>query len=156
MSGDHNEKATCSNSPTQEKENVVEEYAIQEEAEAALEFLQETNGTDGNDAAIDGNRTTTGTESTKLNKQRMERRRNKLENITDTVLEVSHANSEPVRPPSVAASYGGQCGCILRDTVLINEKNIREYTKLCASFILKLHKRYTFPDLYNTRISTKI
>jgi hypothetical protein len=91
-----------------------------------------------------------------MKNQCRERRRNKLENVTDIILEVSLANGEPIRLPSVAENYGGQGGCILRDTVSINEKNIREYTKLCASFILKLHKRYTFPDLYNTRISTKI
>jgi hypothetical protein len=63
MSGEHNEKETRSNSPVQEKENVLEEYSIQEEAEASLEFLQETSGTDGNGvttSATDGNMTTTG------------------------------------------------------------------------------------------------
>jgi hypothetical protein len=36
MSGDHNENATCSNSPVQEKGHVVQEDAIQEEAEAGV------------------------------------------------------------------------------------------------------------------------
>jgi hypothetical protein len=76
-------------------------------------------------SATDGNGTTTGTEGTKK-KQRRERHRNKLDNITDIVLEVSLANGEPIRPPSVASSYGSQCGCILRDTISINEKSIRE------------------------------
>jgi hypothetical protein len=58
----------------------------------ALEFLQETSGTDGNDGASNGNVITTGTEGTKLKKKHGERRRNKLDNITDNVLEVSLAN----------------------------------------------------------------
>jgi hypothetical protein len=70
MSGDHNDKATCSNSAAQEKENVAQE-------EAALDFFQETSGTGGNDvatSATDGNETTTGTEGAKLKKQRRDRR----------------------------------------------------------------------------------
>jgi hypothetical protein len=100
MLGDHNEKVMCSNSPAQEKENVVEEYAIQEEVEAALEFLQDS-CTDGNDAdtsATDGNGTTTGTESTKLKKQCRERRRNKLDNITDIFYEAFPMVSLLIRP----------------------------------------------------------
>jgi hypothetical protein len=51
--GDHNDKATCSNSAAQEKENAIQE-------EAALEFFQETSGIDRNDwatSATDGNQT---------------------------------------------------------------------------------------------------
>jgi hypothetical protein len=94
-----------------------------------LEFLEENSGIDGNDtatSAIYGNGTTYVTEGRKLKKQRMERRRKKLDNITYTVLEGRLANGEPIWPPSVASSYGGQCGCILRDTISINEKNIME------------------------------
>jgi hypothetical protein len=120
-----------------------------------LEFLQETSGTDGNDGATDGNRITAGTYGTKLKKQRRERRRKNLDNITYTILEVSLTNGEPIRLPLVAASYDDQCGCILRHTVSMNEKNIRENAELCASLILKLLKWYTFPHPHNNENLTK-
>jgi hypothetical protein len=85
----------------------------------------------------------------------MDRRQNKLDNITYIVFEVSLANGEPIRPPSVVASYSGQCGCILRDAISINEKNIRENAELCAILISKMNKRYTFLDTYNNESLTK-
>jgi hypothetical protein len=73
----------------------------------------------------------------------------------DTILEVSLANGEPILQSSAAESYGGQCGCNHRDTISINEKNIRDNAELCASLISKLNTRHTFPDLYNKGSLTK-
>jgi hypothetical protein len=79
------------------------------------------------------------------------RRQNRLPTKREDVLEVDVANGEPLLPEMVAASYGNDLGCILRDTVLINETMLRDPSRhhLQTLIITKLHKRYRFPKDYN-------
>ena len=150
MSGDQNDKATCSNSspPHQQEENFVQDNTT-------------TSGTDGNtttsateagntttNATEAGNATTDGTRG-KKRKQIRERRLNELSTKREDVYEVSLANGEPINPEEVAANYGGQCGCILRTTVSIKDKEIRKNVDICTYLLKNLHKRYTFPKDYN-------
>jgi len=103
----------------------------------------------GNTATEGGNSTTDGFNKGKKRKQIRQRRLNELSNITEDVYEVSLANGEPTNPDEVAANYGGQCGCILRTTVSINDKEIRKNVDICTRLLEKLHKRYNFPEDYN-------
>jgi hypothetical protein len=53
-------------------------------------------------------------------------------------------------PKSLAAGYGMQIGCIIRETVMINTRNLRDpgNAHLVQLLLRKLHERYEFPPEY--------
>ena len=152
MSGEQNDKAAPSNSspPHQQEEKFMRDNPEAGNATTSgTDVNTTTSATEaGNTATEGGNSTTDGFNKGKKQKQIRQRRLNELSNITEDVCEVSLANGEPINPEEVAANYGGQCGCILRTTVSINDKKIRKNVDICTRLLEKLHKRYTFPAEY--------
>jgi hypothetical protein len=69
---------------------------------------------------------------------------------------VDPGSGEPVSPRDAAKSYGNDVACILRETASINDKELRAKEHLAALLITKFHKRYMFPPLTITKISTTI
>ena len=53
---------------------------------------------------------------------------------------------EPIEPREVAACYGNQLACILRDTANINTTKIRKNEHLNKLLLTRLHARFQFPD----------
>jgi hypothetical protein len=59
-------------------------------------------------------------------------------------------NGIPVEPKALAAGYGTQIGCIVRETMTINTRNLRDpgNAHLIQLLLQKLHERYDFPEEY--------
>ena len=78
---------------------------------------------------------------------------NKLRTQKEEVFTINEAKFEPLTPESVAASYGNDIGCILRDTVSINETSLRDPSRdhLQVLLIQKLHDRFKFPKPYHDK-----
>ncbi|KAK1610052.1 hypothetical protein QYE76_033725 [Lolium multiflorum] len=86
----------------------------------------------------------------KKKKPRKDRKPTVLTNTTSEITLVSESG-QPKEPLDVAAGYGMQLGCIVRESMSINTVNIRgegneHLVELC---LRKLHRRYTFPAPYN-------
>jgi hypothetical protein len=62
-------------------------------------------------------------------------------------------SGQPMEPAKLAAGYGIQLGCIMRESMSINQKNIRAKgnTRLRELLIGKLHNRYKFPELFDNK-----
>ncbi|XP_044962457.1 uncharacterized protein LOC123413585 isoform X2 [Hordeum vulgare subsp. vulgare] len=80
-------------------------------------------------------------------KQRKPRRRNMLGTNRIVINRVSEAGL-PLSPKKAERGYSNGLGCILRETVSINETNLRSKANenLRALLISKLHTHYKFPD----------
>jgi hypothetical protein len=62
-------------------------------------------------------------------------------------------SGQPVEPAKLGAGYGLQLGCIMRESMSINQKNIRakSNTRLRELLIEKLYNRYQFPEPFNNK-----
>ena len=61
------------------------------------------------------------------------------------VTTVDPGEFEPIEPREVAACYGNQLACILRDTANINATKIRKNEHLKKLLLTRLHARFLFP-----------
>ena len=70
-----------------------------------------------------------------------------LANITDEFTLVSPSGL-PIEPTDKASGYSMQLGCIIRESISINTKDIRskENAALLQVLLRKLHLRYKFPE----------
>jgi hypothetical protein len=102
--------------------------------------IQEGNG---EEPSIDTDRA-----STDDSQQKKDRCPNQLKPLQEVILEVDPKSG---LPKEAARGYGNNVACILRDTVTINEQNIRQKLKKSIAVLLisKLHARYQFPSPYN-------
>ena len=91
----------------------------------------------------------------KKNKERRDRTPTVLSNVTEHFTEVT-ASGLPMMPEAVAKGYSMQLGCILRESVSINTKDIRSDGNKALRDILiqKLHQRYTFPQPFNKKVDS--
>jgi hypothetical protein len=143
------------------------------QAHAYLDFLaaQEKQGwqdplvmtdDDGGGAGADTDATNTGTETgpddvandsteggtsqaSEGKKAKRARRPNELGTGRLVVTAVHPGDFEPVEPREVAACYGNQLACILRDTANINTTKIRKNEHLKQLLLTRLHARFLFP-----------
>ena len=78
-----------------------------------------------------------------------------LVNVTDAITKVSDSGL-PLEPAKVAKGYSMQLGCIVRESMSINTKDIRsKANKVFAETLLKkLHQRYTFPAPFNKKVDS--
>ena len=53
---------------------------------------------------------------------------------------------EPLEPEEPRKCYGNQVGCILRECASINDDDLRSKEHLTQLLLMKLHKRFKFPD----------
>ncbi|KAM0878024.1 hypothetical protein ACQ4PT_035131 [Festuca glaucescens] len=118
--------------------------------------------TAGDDTTIDGSdRTDGGSGNPAAKKKKKERKDQKpmvLANTTDEITKVSE-NGLPLEPTDVAAGYGTQLGCIIRESMSINMKHFRSEANehLVDNCLTKLHRRYMFPAKYkNLERSNKV
>ncbi|KAM0836645.1 hypothetical protein ACQ4PT_062179 [Festuca glaucescens] len=111
--------------------------------------------TDGSDRTDDGS----GNPAAKKKKnRRKDRKPTMLANTTDEITKVSESGL-PLEPADVAARYGMQLGCIVRESMSINTKHLRSEANesLVDNCLTKLHRRYTFPTEYkNMSKSNKV
>jgi hypothetical protein len=86
----------------------------------------------------------------KKKKERKDRKPTVLANTTDEITKVSESGL-PLEPADVAAGYGLQLGCIVRESMSINTKHLRSEAneRLVKNCLMKLHRWYTFPAEYN-------
>ena len=86
---------------------------------------------------------------------RRDRKAQVVANVTDAISKVSNSGL-PLEPSKVARGYSMQLGCIVRETVSINTKDLRapENEALRKTLITKLHKRYTFPQPLNKKVDS--
>jgi hypothetical protein len=114
-----------------------------EDDEEEMVDIQEGNG---EEPSID-----TGRASTDDSHQNKDRRPNQLKPVQEVILEVDPKSGLPKLPEEAARGYGNTVACILRDTVTVNEQNIRQKLKKSIAVLLisKLHARYQFPSPYN-------
>jgi hypothetical protein len=64
-------------------------------------------------------------------------------------------NGVPEEPKALAAGYGTQIGCIVRETVTINTRYLRDpgNAHLVQLLLQKLHERYEFlPEYENLNL----
>ncbi|KAK1670025.1 hypothetical protein QYE76_058184 [Lolium multiflorum] len=123
--------------PSQRQEEEEVDLAA-EEVGADRQMTEAGEEEDGNPAAK------------KKKKPRKDRKPTVLANTTSEITLVSESG-QPQEPEAVAAGYGMQLGCIVRESMSINTVNIRgegneHLVDLC---LRKLHRRYTFPAPYN-------
>ena len=78
-----------------------------------------------------------------------------LANITDVITEVS-ASGLPLAPTTVARGYNMQIGCIVRESMSINNSGLRheDNAALVETLMKKLHQRYTFPEPFNKNVDS--
>ena len=147
----HNDEVGGSNSAAAEDANRYLDYLISQEGSQGTLRIQEggdgADTTDGIETDIDGGNRTTDGGSQATQKKRI-RSANKLGTGRLDVHSVHPGTGEPISPRAVSAGYGNNLACILRETVSINETNIREDNKEHLQMLLltKLHQRYKFPD----------
>jgi hypothetical protein len=93
----------------------------------------------------------TGRASTDDSQQKKDRSPNQLKPVQEVILEVDPKSGLPKLPEEATRGYGNSVACILRDTVTINEQNIRQKLKksITALMISKLHAQYQFSSPYN-------
>ena len=91
----------------------------------------------------------------KQKKERRDRTPQVLANVTDHFTEVAPSGL-PVAPEATAKGYSMQLGCILRESVSINMKDIRSTANKALRTVLlqKLHQRYTFPEPFNKKVES--
>ena len=106
----------------------------------------DTETTDGNDHTASGSGTKPTAEK-KAKIPRKDRAPQVLANITDEFTLVSPGGL-PLEPKDKARGYSMQLGCILREILSINTKDIRskENEALLQTLLQKLHHRYKFPE----------
>ena len=117
------------------------------------EGREDDDTTDGGDHTTDGGDHTasgSGTNPTaekKAAKPRKDRKPQVLANVTDEFTLVSECGL-PLEPKDKASGFSHQIGCIVRESVSINTKDIRskENAALLQTMLDKLHQRYKFPD----------
>ena len=78
-------------------------------------------------------------------KEKRTRRRNELGTGRLVVTAVHPGEFEPIEPREVAACYGNQLACILRDTTNINTTKIQKNENLKKLLLNRLHARFQFP-----------
>jgi hypothetical protein len=71
--------------------------------------------------------------------------------VQEVILQVDPKSGLPKLPKETARGYGNCVSCIRRDTITINEQNIRQKLKKSITVLLisKLHARYQFTSPYN-------
>ncbi|KAK1660274.1 hypothetical protein QYE76_048433 [Lolium multiflorum] len=86
----------------------------------------------------------------KARRPRRDRKPQVLTNVTDAFTLVSESG-QPLEPSEVAKGYIMQLGCIVRETVSINNHEIRseDNAALAETLIQKLHQQYTFSEPFN-------
>lgn len=102
--------------------------------------------TDGGDHDASGSGTNP-TAGKKAARPRRPRKAQVLANVTDEFTSVSESGL-PLEPKKAASGFSMQIGCIVRESVSINTKDIRspENTAILQTMLDKLHQRYKFPD----------
>ena len=79
-------------------------------------------------------------------KEKRTRHPNELGTGRLVVTVVHPGEFEPIEPREVAACYGNQLACILRDTANINTTKIRKNEHLKKLLLTRLHARFLFPS----------
>ncbi|KAK1668664.1 hypothetical protein QYE76_056823 [Lolium multiflorum] len=118
---------------------------VEEEYEPTTDGAAHTGGDGVGEADGSGNPA-----AKKKKKPRKDRKPTVLANTTSEITLVSESG-QPQEPEAVAAGYGMQLGCIVRESMSINTVKIRgegneHLVELC---LRKLHRRYKFPAPYN-------
>jgi hypothetical protein len=108
--------------------------------EAEEEDVTTTDGGDRTDGA-------SGNSAAKKKKERKDRKPQKLADTTNEITLVSESGL-PLEPEDVAAGYGMQLGCVVRESMSINTKHLRSEAneKLVVNCLQKLHRWYKFPS----------
>ena len=116
----------------------TDEYGVSEH--------EDDDTTDGGDHTAGGSGSNP-TAKKKAKKPRKDRAPQVLANITDEFTVVSPSGL-PLEPKDKASGYNMQLGCIVRESISINTKDIRskENEALLQTLLRKLHLRYKFPE----------
>ena len=144
----------------------------QEEEEEAAEIEQDDREEDpkATNAAASGGQeydTTDGCDPTapkwkkpykpwkKSTKPRKDRTPQALGNVTDEFTKVT-PSSLPLEPEKLASGYIMQLGCIVRESMSINTKDLRSKGKeaLVQNLLTKLHQQYKFPLPFNKKVDS--
>jgi hypothetical protein len=88
----------------------------------------------------------------KKKKERQDRMPSALGTKLEEFMNVK-VSGQPVEPAKLAAGYDIQLGCIVRESISINQKNIRAKgnTRLRELLIGKLHNWYKFPEPFDNK-----
>jgi hypothetical protein len=144
----HEDAAAAAGHDGDDEQEGDEDFRM-DEAEEAEEEEEDATTTDG------GGRTTdSGNPSGKKPKKpRKDRNPQKLADTTDEITLVSDSGL-PMEPEDVAAGYGHQLGCIVRESMSINTKHLRSEAneRLVENCLKKLHRRYKFPAPYTDKL----
>lgn len=91
----------------------------------------------------------------KARRPRRDRKPQVLTNVTDAFTLVSESG-QPLEASEVAKGYSMQLGCIVRETVSINNHDIRSEANaaLAETLTQKLHQRYMFPEPFNKKVDS--
>ena len=133
-----------------------EQEGREDDAETSFEGGHEddTTTTDGGDCT-DGGSGGNPTAQKKEKKQRRDRTPQVLANVTDEFTEVTPSGL-PVAPKEIAKGYSMQLGCIVRESMSINTKDLRSKANeaLVQTLLQKLHQRYKFPEPLNKKVDS--
>ena len=77
-----------------------------------------------------------------------------LANVTDEFTLVLPSGL-PLEPEDTAKGYNMQIGCIVRESMSINTKDLRTKANeaLRQTLLQKLHQRYKFPEPFNKKVN---
>lgn len=143
-------------------EEAEEAAAPEDDSESEYDFEAEdaddagsSNGDEEDDTSRGGDRRDVGGSDAAAKKKKKERQDRKPAALGTNREEftVVKPTGQPVEPAKLAAGYGIQLGCIVRESMTINQTNIRAkgQTKLCELLIEKLHNRYKFPEPFDNK-----
>src|SRR4051812_40471631 len=114
--------------------------------DAEIESDNTPDGTDGTDTgATDIGGAEAANEPANKKKDRV-RIPNKLGTYKMLVTEVHPGKFEPIAPAEARKCYDNQVGCILRETVSINDYDLRSIPNMEHLLLTKLYNRFKFPD----------
>ena len=107
------------------------------------------------DDRTDGGSGSNPTAQKKEKKPRRDRTPQVLANVTDEFTLVSPSGL-PLEPKDIAKGYSMQLGCIVRESMSINTKDIRSKANeaLVQTLLQKLHQRYKFPEPLNKKVDS--
>jgi hypothetical protein len=111
---------------------------------------------DGTSSHGGGDRVDVGGSDTAAKKKKKKERQDRMPSVLGTKLEeftYVKPSGQPMERAKLAAGYGIQLRCIMRESMSINQKNIRAKgnTRLRELLIGKLHNRYMFPEPFDNK-----
>jgi hypothetical protein len=153
------EEAAANEVDVEAKEAVADEVDSESEYDFEAEDGNDVGNSNGNEedgiSSHGGDRMDVSGSDAAANKKKKERQDQTPSALGRKLKEFTYVkpSGQPMEPAKLAAGYDIQLGCIVRESMSINQKNIRSKgnTRLRELLIGKLHNWYKFLELFDNK-----